>query len=81
MPTYEFKNNETGEVIEKVMKIAERDEFLKENPSFEPHHASVAAVGDSVRLGVTKVDKGFREVLQKIHERTPGSRLNTLADI
>lgn len=81
MPIYEFKNKETGEVIEKQMKIAERDLFLQDNPSFEQHHSSVAAVGDSVRLGVRKADKGFREVLQKIHERSPGSRLNTIADI
>jgi hypothetical protein len=81
MPSYEFKNKETGEIIEKQMKIAERDQFLQDNPLYEPYHSSVAAVGDPVRLGVRKVDKGFREVLQKIHERSPGSRLNTIADI
>jgi len=81
MPTYDFKHKDTGEVITKVLKITERDQFLQDNPTYEPYHGTVASVGDPVRLGITKVDKGFKEVLQKIHQKTPGSRLNTLADI
>lgn len=80
MPTYEFRNKDTGEVIEKQMKIAEKEEFLKENPDYESFHSTMN-LGDPVRLGVTKVDGGFKEVLQKIHSRAPGSRLNTIADI
>jgi putative FmdB family regulatory protein len=30
---------------------------------------------DPVRIGLRKPDSGFKEVLQKIHEKTPGSRL------
>lgn len=80
MPTYQFKNTKTGEVIEKQMKIAEKEDFLKENPDFESFHSTMN-LGDPVRLGVRKVDGGFKEVLQKIHSRAPGSRLNTIADI
>jgi len=29
-------------------------------------------------MGVTKRDSGFKEVLQKIHERTPGSDLKKM---
>jgi hypothetical protein len=32
-------------------------------------------IGDAVRLGIRRPDNGFREVLQKIHEKTPGSRI------
>lgn len=32
-------------------------------------------IGDTVRMGLRKPDDGFKEVLQKIHEKTPGSRL------
>lgn len=28
MPTYDFKNKETGEVIEKILSFSQRDEFL-----------------------------------------------------
>ena len=31
MPTYTFKNKDTGEVFDKIMKIAEKPEYLKDN--------------------------------------------------
>ena len=81
MPTYDFKNKDTGEVFEKIMKIAEKEQFLKDNPNIESYIGSAPAVGDPVRLGVRKADNGFKDVLQQIHQRTPGSNLNTLANI
>jgi hypothetical protein len=36
MPTYNFIDTETDEEFEVVMKIAEREEFLKENPQVQP---------------------------------------------
>lgn len=81
MPRYEFKDTVTGEVFEKIMKISEKEQYLIDNPTIQQHHSSMAPVGDSVRLGVRKPDNGFKEVLQKIHSKTPGSRLNTIADI
>lgn len=80
MPRYDFRNKETGEITEATLKIAERDQFLADNPHLEPYITSPPSMGDPVRLGIRK-DKGFKEVLQKIHSRTPGSRLNTIADI
>lgn len=76
MPTYTFRNKETSEIIEKIMKISEREEFLSNNPEYETIITNAPSVGDSVRLGVTKTDSGFKEVLQKIHEKTAGSQLN-----
>ena len=76
MPTYEFRNKETGEITEAFMKISERDQYLKDNPHLESIMTQAPAMGDPVRLGVTKKDTGFKEVLQKIHEKTPGSQLN-----
>jgi|LakMenE01Jun11ns_1017448.scaffolds.fasta_scaffold9842512_2 hypothetical protein len=75
MPTYTFKNKETGEVFEKFMGIAARDEYLKENPNLEPMISGAPTLGDPVRLGIRKVPDGFKEVLNKIHERMPGSTL------
>lgn len=37
--------------------------------------------GDPVRLGVSKTDNGFKEVLQRIHERTAGSQLDKTSTI
>ena len=76
MPTYVFRNKETGEQFEQVMKMSELDLFRAENPQLETVIQSVA-FGDPTKLTTTrKFDSGFKEVLQKIHERSPGSELN-----
>jgi hypothetical protein len=76
MPTYVFRNKETGEQFEKIMKISELDTFRNENPQLETVIQSVA-FGDPTKMSSTrKFDTGFKEVLQRIHEKTPGSQLN-----
>jgi hypothetical protein len=75
MPTYVFRNKETGEQFEKIMKISELDSFREENPQLETVIQAVA-FGDPTKLSSTrKFDTGFKEVLQRIHEKTPGSQL------
>lgn len=81
MPTYDFVNNQTGEQFTRMMKIAEMEQFLADNPHIQQSYLAAPAMGDPVRLGIRKADNGFKEVLQKVHSRTPGSRLNTIADI
>ena len=34
-------------------------------------------LGDPVRLGIRRPDNGFKEVLQKIHDKAPGSTLKS----
>jgi predicted nucleic acid-binding Zn ribbon protein len=76
MPTYVFRNKETGEQFEKIMKISELDTFREQNPQLETVIQSVA-FGDPTKLTSSrKFDTGFKEVLQRIHEKTPGSQLN-----
>lgn len=76
MPTYVFRNKETGEQFEKILKMSELDSFRVENPQLETVIQAVA-FGDPTKLSSTrKFDSGFKEVLQKIHERSPGSELN-----
>lgn len=75
MPTYTFRNKETGDTFDQVMKISERDQFLEDNPHLESIITGAPMMMDPVRAGVRKVDNGFKEVLQKIHTRTPGSKL------
>lgn len=74
MPTYDFINTETGEVFEKLMKISERDQYLLDNPHIQPAFVSAPAIGDAVRLGVRKMDSGWKETLAKISERTVGGK-------
>jgi hypothetical protein len=76
MPTYVFRNKETNEQFEKIMKISELDTFRAENPQLETVIQTVA-FGDPTKMSTTrKFDTGFKEVLQRIHEKTPGSELN-----
>jgi predicted nucleic acid-binding Zn ribbon protein len=76
MPTYVFRNKETGEQFEKIMKISELDNYRNQNPQLETVIQSVA-FGDPTKLTSSrKFDTGFKEVLQRIHEKTPGSELN-----
>jgi hypothetical protein len=70
MPTYTFKNNDTGETFDQFMSMSAREEYLKENPQLQTVIGVVATVRDTPKL-----DGGFREVLQKIHERSAGSTL------
>ena len=75
MPTYVFRNKETGEQFEKIMKMSELDPFRDSNPQLETVIQAVA-FGDPTKLTTTrKFDSGFKEVLQRIHEKTPGSQL------
>jgi len=41
---YDFKNKKTGEVVEKLMKIADRDLWLENNPEWEQTYTSVPTV-------------------------------------
>lgn len=76
MPTYSFRHKETGEVIEKFMSISAREDFLQQNQTYESIITGAPMMIDAHRLGIRKTDSGFKEVLQKIHSRTPGSVLD-----
>jgi hypothetical protein len=74
MPTYDFRNKETGEVFEKIMRIAEKEQYLLDNPQLEQTITTAPAfAGDHITI---KKDTGFKEVLQRIHSLTPGSQLD-----
>ena len=73
MPTYEFLNTETGEEFEVFMKISEREEYLKNNPHIQSIISAPALV-----TGVStsnKVPDGFKEVLSKVAEKHPTSKV------
>ena len=83
MPTYVFQCDHCEESWERILRMSEYD-----LPCGEPcpHCATENKVhrvpvmpnhGDPFRMGITKPDSGFKEVLQRIHKRTPGSNLNT----
>lgn len=65
MPTYTFRNKETGEVFDKLMSWNDRVQFLEQNTNLETL-IGTPSIGDPVRLGIRRNDDGFKEVLSKI---------------
>lgn len=80
MPTYNFRDKQSGEVTEMVMSMSGREQFLKDNPHLEQVILAAPVAADPIRIGV-KNSGGFKEVLQKIHATTPGSVLNRTTNI
>lgn len=79
MPTYDYKCKDCETEFTKICKIAEMNE-PKECPSCsstnsEKFISEAPSIGDPIRLGVRKPDGGWKEVLQKIDQKTAGSKL------
>lgn len=71
---YEFKNTETDEVFEKVMPMAELDDYLKQNPHIKRHHSAAPSVSYSgeAYMGVTaRAGDGWKEVQDRIKSGMP----------
>ena len=68
MPFYTFKNEDTGEVQELQMKIAELDEFKTSNPNMKQLITGAPSICDSVRLGVSRTPDSFNSLLKHIKE-------------
>lgn len=76
MPTYSFRDKLTGDTFDKFMRIAEREGYLNQNLNLEQIiTVAPSFTGDHISAS-KKYDSGFKEVLQRIHEKTPGSQLN-----
>lgn len=81
MPTYTFKNKNTGEIEEHVMRIAELDVFKESNPHLERSFApeDLPVLGDGMRMstpGTGKADSTFEKyVINRIKEQVPGNTL------
>lgn len=76
MPTYNFYDKNTSLEFEKFMSISARESYLIDNPNVETRMSGAPMVCDPVRVGARKKDTGFKEVLQKIHEKTAGSMMH-----
>lgn len=77
MPSYTFRNNETSEIIDSVMSMAERESFLENNPHITQIIKTAPSIGDSVRLGLRKPDAGFRDVLKNVQHHHKKDNINT----
>jgi hypothetical protein len=72
MPTYTFEIIETGEQYDEIMKIAEKEPYLKDNPNISAVITAPNFVGDHI---VKRMDGGMKETLQKIADKNPNTPL------
>ena len=83
MPNYAYKCSACEHQFEKMLSISDRNKPEKakcpecgEKKVNQYFGNSNVSIGDAVRLGKTRPNDGFREVLHKIHGKMPGSKLN-----
>lgn len=74
MPTYNFRNKETGEEIEVLMKISELDEYKANNPHMEQFLKKPPLLARESRDIISRTPDGFNDVLKSIKK---GSGRNT----
>ena len=74
MPTYRFKDHNTGEIWEDLMLISEMEKFTKKKhiELLPPTQMNILSSVGSVD---SHTDSGFKEVLSKVSEAHPESPL------
>ena len=81
MPTYNFQSKSTGEITERVMSFSSRQQYLSENPDLEVVLLQAPPIGDAWRLGLTKPGGEIKDVLRRVHEKSPGSKLKETSSV
>jgi hypothetical protein len=80
---YTFLNNNTGEVEEHTMRMAELDQFKLDNPHLVRYFTpdSAPGLGDGMRMntpGIGKADSTFEKyVINRMKETIPGNTIKT----
>lgn len=79
---YTFLNNNTGEIEEHTMKLAEYDQFKLDNPHLVRYFApqDVVGLGDGQRMSVPGIGQAHmafeRGVIQRMKETIPGNTMS-----
>lgn len=74
MPLYDFIDTTTGEQFTKMLKLAEREQYLADNPHIQTQILSAPGFARNSSGGI-KNDEGWKENLARIAEHHPGSAL------
>lgn len=80
MPTYSFRDINTGEVFDKMLRMSERQKFLDDNPNLEQVLLYAPQI-NADPIGSNQHRTAFKEVLNKIHSRTAGSVMNKTTEL
>ena len=74
MPTYDFQDKETGEVVTKIMSISSKEEFLKDNPNLKQVILSAPGIDyDGGKSVLDRAGSGWKEVQDRIKSGLPPS--------
>jgi hypothetical protein len=74
MPTYRFRRK-NGKEFEKVMMIAEMEEYRKKHPNLELCLPTTLNIVSGVGSLDSKTSSGWKDVLSKISDAHPSSEL------
>ena len=74
MPTYRFRRK-NGKEFEKVMMIAEMEEYRKKHPNLELCLQTTLNIVSGVGSLDSKTSSGWKDVLSKISDAHPSSEL------
>ena len=72
MPTYSFRNNDTGEEWDEFFSISGKEEFLEQNKHIVQLPSLISIVSD---VGGIRNDGGWKDNMSRIAEAHPGSPL------
>lgn len=79
MPLYDYRCAACDTVFEKSVRMSEYQDKQECPNCSTPAERTVGtyapSIGDPIRLGITKPDQGWKDLLRSIHARTPGSIL------
>lgn len=75
MPTYTFKNNNTGEIWDEICSYSDRQAFLAENPHIQAIIDTPPSLVSTRYSSGLKNDEGWNENLSRIAEAHPTSAL------
>ena len=73
MPLYHFENKETGEVVTKMMSIADKATYLEENPNMRQVISAPNLIGETGGSVLKKAGDGWKEVQDRIKRGLPPS--------
>lgn len=68
MPTYNFRNKETGEETEVLIRISELDKYKEDNPHLEQFLKAPPRIVSMVGSLHSRTSDGFKDVLNKIKD-------------
>lgn len=69
MPSYNFRDKDSGEEWTESMSIAAMETLLKDNPTWETFPGSSFHIGDPYHHAGHKPPEAFRDVLREIRRK------------